>query len=292
MDFFIIGAQKAASSALQNMLSRDRRVSLVPGEIGLFEDPEFEPDLVQRRLKRWRLAAGKKMLGGKRPNILINPEALERLVQASPKVRLLVILRDPVQRAFSALLHSYRFGGQPIGDPNAELQQWLLNYPRLPRRTYNLMEHGLYGKHLRRIRETYPETPLLVIRGESLRKCPAEVARAVGEFLELPDLILSTGDRKNVGAKQTRRLRYFRAITRLTYAGPDAYDRLHARRPQAVFKNLHRGLAMLDNRIFSRVITGQGFEFLPETQAALRRFYAEDQKALDQFLASGECRSV
>jgi len=72
---------------------------------------------------------------------------------ALPNARLIVVLRDPVKRAISALNHFVRDGWlSPFVDPDSVLAKAM--DPALDR--YGLIGRGHYLVHLRRFLEYYP----------------------------------------------------------------------------------------------------------------------------------------
>lgn len=287
MHFFIIGAQKAASTSLQSALEECAEFFLVPGELGLFEAPDYAPERADLYIKRALEQAKERKLGAKRPNLLGEPAAIDRLIRHCPQVRLIVILRDPSTRAFSALLHFYRYGLIPLGDPNATLRAGADRYPDLPKLEHSIFSYGLYGEALAGLRERHPSVPVLVVREASYRAPGEALSQGVAEFLQVPSLRIRESKRRNVGARSSVRLHYFAIITRLCFSGPDQFERLHLRHPKALFRFAHRSLAAIDSRLLSRFIKGNPMRLDDETRDRLRAFYQEDQEKLDRLLESG-----
>lgn len=106
LDFAIVGAQKAGTSALWSFLAQHPQVYAEGRkELHAFDDEEHdwsgehEPEAVKERLA----ACPEGMVtGDATPCTMYWPNAFARLARHSPDVRVIVLLRDPVERAVSA----------------------------------------------------------------------------------------------------------------------------------------------------------------------------------------------
>jgi hypothetical protein len=128
------------------------------------------------------------------PFYLVHPAAPSRVHAVLPDVRLVVILRDPVERAVSAYHHAQRFGfeDRPIDaalDPDHEepmgsdhdVDWWDRDDNPVRRRGY--LARGRYAEQLERWLWVYPREQLLALETGELRTGTAQ-ARAA-EFLGL-----------------------------------------------------------------------------------------------------------
>lgn len=100
-DFLIIGAQKAGTTAIFNYVSKHPQVEIpLKKEIHYF-------DLNFYKSKKWYLAhfpsklSQEKLTGEATPYYLFHPFVAERVAKLFPNIKLIVILRNPVDRAFS-----------------------------------------------------------------------------------------------------------------------------------------------------------------------------------------------
>jgi hypothetical protein len=112
-DFLIIGAQKSGTSSITQALRR------VPGvfipqktEIHYFNQSiAFDaPDSWSQYLAEFAAAPGNARTGEATPDYLSSREAPRRIHERQPTVRLVVSLRNPVDRAYSAYWHAKRIG--------------------------------------------------------------------------------------------------------------------------------------------------------------------------------------
>ena len=114
-------------------------------------------------------------------------------------LRFVVILRDPVKRAWSHYLHQCRYGVETESFERAlELEPTRLSAGDSTWTAY--FRGGLYARQLRVWFEAFPREHFLVLLTEDLAERPDAVARQAFAFLDVdPDVELSPPSRANVG---------------------------------------------------------------------------------------------
>lgn len=161
LGYAIVGAQKAATSFLAGVISRHPEVARSPRkEWHLFDDERrdwrTEPVTAEQCRVRSR-RPGERISGDATPSYLFWPGAVERLVTAVPEVRLIAVLRDPVERAVSQwMMLVNRAGVTPDFDAFAE-ECWGLERPDrgpdgeagVELRTRSILLRGDYSEQLR-----------------------------------------------------------------------------------------------------------------------------------------------
>jgi hypothetical protein len=195
----IIGAQRSGTTSLFNYLAQHPDVRRPLGkEIHYF-------DLHHARGVRWyrgrfpfrrRLRDGVITLDAS-PYYLLHPLAPERAARLLPDVKLVAVLRDPVERAFSHYQHEVRGGRESLAFSDAldrEAERLAGEEERLRREPgyysynhhrYAYTRRGLYLEQLRRWMQHFPLSHLLVLQSERLFRDPAAVTGAVYDFLGL-----------------------------------------------------------------------------------------------------------
>src|SRR4051812_28876271 len=107
VDFLIVGSMRCGSSSLSTVLNGHPRISLPARELYFFSQ-----DSVYARGERWyereikRRTRARCLIGEKCVSYGYIPESRDRIWRYSPDVRLIWILRDPVQRAVSHYHHN------------------------------------------------------------------------------------------------------------------------------------------------------------------------------------------
>jgi hypothetical protein len=128
---------------------------------------------------------------------LYHPFATERLARDLPEVKLLVMLRNPADRAFSAYKHEYARGYEQESFERAlELEDERLagevermrddiTYESLSHRHHSYRHRGHYAEQLERVLAHFPREQLHVLDSEAYFAQPALQYDAVLEFLGL-----------------------------------------------------------------------------------------------------------
>jgi hypothetical protein len=140
---------------------------------------------------------------------LFHPCAAERMARHLPDVRILAMLRDPVERAYSAYKHELARGYETESFERAlELEDERLAgeeermaadpaYYSHRHRHHGYRHRGQYADQLERMRRYFPADRIHVLESESFFERPEETYGAVLDFLGLPQVFPGTFDRWN-----------------------------------------------------------------------------------------------
>ena len=196
-NFLIIGAQKSATTWLVSCLAEHPDVFMYMRETPEihFFDTHFEKGL------NWYEAHFKNCgnyaaIGEKTPEYLSDPAVPSRIVTTLGEVKLIVCLRDPVSRAYSAFSHYMRTGRIPVHSDFATC---------LKQDLYGLRSMGAYFTHLRHYLNYFPREKLLVLVYENLVKDPQRAITDCLEFLELDSCFVpkALNTRENISRDMT-----------------------------------------------------------------------------------------
>jgi hypothetical protein len=139
---------------------------------------------------------------------LSSPDAPARIVEFDPAIRMIFLLRDPVERIRSAFHFLRQRGFEPLNDVLAGVRAWderrSAGWPPY----FDYIGLSSYATHLRRYLSFFPAESILCINYERFRESPISVLRDVERFLGLPaHASYNTGVRHNVtGASRFRML--------------------------------------------------------------------------------------
>lgn len=202
-DFLIIGAQKSGTSSLHRWLAQHQNLQGASRKEIHFFDGGLEPEVDSYALGvEWYLT----QLPKKRPHCLtfestplylFNPLAAQRIGQLLPNAKLIVLLRNPIERAISQYFHNNRPGRGRHGEMslfevlrNEEAllaEAWKTQNFKHPNFIHgSLKARGRYAEQLRRYLGIFPQENILIIQSESLFQFPTEILNTVLDFLELP----------------------------------------------------------------------------------------------------------
>jgi hypothetical protein len=221
-DFVVIGAQRAGTTSLYWYLVQHPDIaSAYTKEIHYF-------DRHHARSVRWYRAhfprdGRGRITGEATPYYLFHPQVPARLAGALPDVKLIVVLRDPVDRAYSHYWHSRRFGRESLSFEAAiEAEPKRLegeterlaadpHYASPSHEWFSYQARGRYADQLAAWMRHVPRDRFLVIESEELFRAPARVLEATTRFLGLPPMPSIRVERRNGGpavppmAETTRR---------------------------------------------------------------------------------------
>jgi hypothetical protein len=201
LSFITIGAQKCGTTSLFEYLSQNPAVTApVTKELHYF-DQHFCKGLKWYRAQ-WPLPASdsSRQLGEATPMYMFHPHAMRRIRSLAPQCRLIVLLRNPVDRAYShfqhsvALSHENRVLEEAIFSEEPRLSQErdrMLrdeNYFSKYYQRFSYLARGRYFEQLQYVLNFFPKEQLFVICSEELFAGPGPVLRELCGFLDLPYL--------------------------------------------------------------------------------------------------------
>lgn len=138
------------------------------------------------------------MVGEASPDYLFHPLAAGRVARDLPDVKLIVLLRDPVDRAFSHYWHQQKRGHEPLSFAEAvaaeairlegELERILEDpsYVSYERHHHSYLARGRYAEQLDGWLDLIPRGRFFIERSEDLFKDPRSMFQRVQAFLGLP----------------------------------------------------------------------------------------------------------
>src|SRR5215204_6554456 len=180
-NFVIIGAQKGGTSFLYHLLTRHPLVEpAARKELHFFDNPEHFDRGVEwyrRCFPRPSWKDGQKSITGEAtPYYLFDPSVAKRMAQVAPQARLIALLRNPIDRAYSHYQMQVKRGLESRTFEEAIEQQRSSYLPR-----------GIYVDQLLRWFEFFSKEQMLVLKSEDFFEDPVETLKTVLDFLGLPE---------------------------------------------------------------------------------------------------------
>jgi hypothetical protein len=228
-NFLMIGAAKAGTSSLYAYLRQHPDVFLsevrecdffaLEGERPSFTGPgdgiAFRRYIttVDRYQKLFRRAAERRAVGESSDLYLYSPVSCERIRRYLPDVKLIVVLRNPVDRAYSQYKHLVRDGREPLATFEQALAAEESRIASGWHPIWHLKARGFYSAQLAGYLDVFPRDRIAVHLYDDFVAEPRRVLRALYEFLDVdpgfaPDMSL----RYNVsGSPRSRLLHAFLA---------------------------------------------------------------------------------
>jgi hypothetical protein len=198
-DAVILGAQKSGTSSLHNYLTQHPCViAPVKKEVHYFDDNYFRGECWYRAHFGRAGAPGLNLDSS--PYYLFHPGVPQRMHALLPDAKLIVLLRDPVRRAYSHYWHERDKGREKlsfeeaidaesrrIGEAGERLANGVIERSD-EHRHFSYLARGRYAEQIERWQALYPASQFLVLRFESFVKEPLAFLNQTLAFLNLPPM--------------------------------------------------------------------------------------------------------
>lgn len=239
--FLIIGAMRSGTTTLARTLGEHPDVFMVRDkELHYFDT---WPDRGRRWYEsRFREAAGQRVVGEATPNYMYVRGAIERAAALLPRAKLLAILRDPVERAYSHYWWNRLRGREPLGFVDAlDAEPERLRGDVRGGPLFAYVGKGRYTQQLKHVCSLYPREALHVVILDDLEESPERTFHDVCRFLEVDAHLISVRSTAHLNSyyevrsqgvgRLVRRLASKGRLGRLTAAVPARLNRLEVRYP-------------------------------------------------------------
>jgi hypothetical protein len=203
LDFILAGAQKSGTTALHYFLSKHPNVTMGDQqEMHFFDDDEkFAGTVDYELLHRHFPRVGRSTIAGEcTPSYLYWKPAAERIWQYNPKIKLLVLLRNPIDRAF-AHWNMQRFKGrEPLDFLEAVKEEKIriAGAPPIEARRFAYVDRGLYAQQLERFFQFFPREQVKVVKFENFQQKQRETLDSIFSYLGLDPLASVRSKDRNV----------------------------------------------------------------------------------------------
>lgn len=206
-DYLIIGAQKAGTSSLASYLAAHPSVIPPKRKEVHFFDLNHEKGvawyrshfpMAERKGLRSHLRSLRVQTGEASPYYIFHPLVASRAFDLIPTARLIVLLRDPVDRAYSHYHHEVRLGAeslsfeaaieaedQRVGEDKLRLALDS-SYVSFNYQHFTYLKRGIYADQISCWLRYYRPEQFLILSSEQFFKDPRSVYQEVLQFLGLP----------------------------------------------------------------------------------------------------------
>ena len=205
-DFIIIGGQKCGTSSLYRYLIQHPCVAPARKKELHFFDYDFRKGRLSYRAcfspvwSRWfALSRGRQFATGEAtPYYMFHPHVPRRILQTVPQVRLIALLRNPVDRAYSHYQSQFRRGREKLPFAEAiqketerlrdETELMLVDehYRSTVHQRKSYLSRGVYVDALKAWLSLFPRQQLLVLKSENFFADTSGTLERVLNFLKLP----------------------------------------------------------------------------------------------------------
>ena len=184
LDFLIVGAQKSGSTSLRAFLEEQKKdIFILNHELHFWNrNGQYQDGAgLNAYLENFAEAKPNQIKGEKSPSYLVSKEAPERIHKHFPEVKIIAILRNPIDRAYSAYWHGRRVGAIETSTTFGEAVR---NYKVNQCKPYgDLVSAGFYSEQIARYLNFFPLKQLHVISFESTLTQSSDELHGVLKFL-------------------------------------------------------------------------------------------------------------
>ena len=202
-NFLILGAAKAGTTALHQYFQQHPDIYMTPsketnffayeGKDVDFKGPgddginTFSITSLEKYQAEFSGVTHETAIGEACPLYLYEPNAVDRIAEYIPNAKLIVILRDPVERAYANFLHLVRDGRETVDSFDAALQneesrlqkswEWFWSYSQI----------GFYGQQLQRYYDRFGAEQIQVYLFDDFKKDPLGTMQQMFRFIGVDD---------------------------------------------------------------------------------------------------------
>ncbi len=215
-DFLIIGTQKGGTTSLYHYLTQHPQILPATQKEVHFFDLNFHHGIDWYRQQfPARESQPLTLTGEASPYYLFHPLVPQRVKALFPRVKLILLLRNPVQRAWSHYNHEVRLGFETLSFAEAIAQEstrlagevekmWAdPNYYSYNHQHYTYLSRGIYRNQLKPWMELFPKEQFLIRSSEAFYANPAATLSETLAFLGLPPIEIADYPKYNAGEYAT-----------------------------------------------------------------------------------------
>ena len=210
-DFAIIGTQRGGTTSLYNYLAEHPSIGAASiKEVHFFDTPHYKQGLAWYRahfpplVQKYYMQHVQKqafITGEASPYYLFHPFAARRMANSLPHVKLIVMLRNPVDRAYSHFYHEVEGGHETLPSFEEAIQREEARlagerekmqadeyYSSYNHRHFSYLARGIYADQLQTWMNVFPKDQFLIVKSEDFYADTAAVFKQTLAFLNLPGL--------------------------------------------------------------------------------------------------------
>jgi hypothetical protein len=258
--FIVVGAMRSGTTALAHHLAGHPQIYIAPTKEIHFFDDNFERGLPWYET-HFAGARGKAAIGEATPNYMYDRSAIARIRATLPDAKLIAILRNPVDRAYSHYWQKRSYGTEPLTFEQAiEREGERISEGGRARRLYSYVDRGRYLGQLRGICDVFPRESLHVMLFEEMKRDARAALEATWAFLGVDEALMSDAPVRPAN-------RY------VTFRSP---------RVRQLSKSLPKPLKTLVGKLNSRRDDYPPLD--PALRARLTRFFEDENAGLESWL--------
>jgi len=224
-NFIIIGVQRGGTTSLYKyMMQHPKIIPALKKEIHFFDikfnkgvswyQSQFKQNLFFTLIQR-KKKFHDSITGEASPYYIYHPNVPKRMLKIIPDIKLIVLLRNPIERAFSHFQHERRLGVEKLSFEDAvkkeperlegEIKKMLEdeNYYSFNHQNFSYLNRGIYIDQIVRWEKYFSKEQILVLSSEDFYSNSNKICNEVFNFLNLPNYNLKKVKAYNKGSNKS-----------------------------------------------------------------------------------------
>lgn len=262
-NFIIIGAMKAATTSLYTYIKQHPHIFMTKVKEPMFFN-NFQQEnnynilgskskkstTLEEYLAMFKDAKNEKAIGEASPAYIYNENAPYLIKEHLPDVKIIAILRQPTDRAYSNFLHTKRADRENVNSfeqaIKIEKERISDNWSPL----YHYIQKGFYSVQLKRYYNLFPKENIKVYLFEDVVKTPKETLKDIFKFLNVDENIeIDVSKKSNVSGTPKgilgfilKKMRYYNLMPKFAIS-----DYLPTFIINLLFKSVYKDTEKLDS---------------------------------------------
>ncbi|MBD3275388.1 MAG: sulfotransferase [Candidatus Marinimicrobia bacterium] len=193
VNFLIAGTQKGGTTALDFYLRKHPKICMAKEkEVHFFDNERIF------RMNSFKYAyyhsnfqpnSDNEIIGESTPVYMYWRTAPQRIWKYNPNIKIIIILRNPIERAFSHWNMNKQKNHEKLSFHNAILKERERCRERLPyqHRKFSYIDRGFYTNQIRTFWDFFPRQQMLIIKNEELKYNSHKTLNKIARFLNIDE---------------------------------------------------------------------------------------------------------
>ena len=289
---FIIGIQKAGTTSLDDWLNQHPQIYCYNTlkDVLLFFRFKSRKEMEDRMAKEIPAYNNEPVVLQSAVNYIFYPQYIQQLSENTPGARLIVLLRNPVDRAVSSYFYFTKMLRETRSPEDALLYQPKNSFvPSRDNHDFTYIEHGFYGKQVKSVLDYFKKDQLLVLDYDELVSSPQTLLKKIFSFLHVDENFVTDTTASNVTGNVVNQRLQSTLVSQNKYRKWIVDHLIDSWLPVSKRKALKKKLFELNTSKKTKpVASSQPItkEQLQPIKAKLKEYYLDDAKQLDSLLGT------
>jgi len=194
-NFFVVGAPRAGTTSLYEYLKQIPEVYVSPIKEPHFFTVYYRSMLPKKPIHEkakyldlFKNVQKEKAIGDFSVSYLADPEVPNKIKKDIPYAKIIILIRNPIERAFSNYLGLLNMGLEQQSFIERIKEEQKLIEKNIHGEAY-VLEPGFYYKHIKRYNDVFGSKQVKVFLFEEFSKNPLQIVKKILEFLEITNKI-------------------------------------------------------------------------------------------------------